>query len=148
MSASPGSSSTRSTVRVCACRRGPKPSMSRTPLWSYGQGEPERRPARHLGVEPDPAAVMLHGLATQRQSDAGPLVGLLGMQALEDGEDALGVLGVYADPLVAAGDRPGRVVARGGHVDDRRVVAVELQGVADEVLQDGDEEDGIAVDDR
>ena len=31
---------------------------------------------------------------------------------------------------------------------DRRVIAVELQRVADEVLEDGDEQHGIAVDDR
>ena len=59
-------------------------------------------PGRDVGVEPDPAAVVLDDLAAHREADAGALVGAAGVQALEDDEDPVGVLGLDPDAVVRA----------------------------------------------
>ena len=76
--------------------RALRPRLSQA-VARLGAGEAERRAGRHAGVEPDAAAVVLDDLAAQRQPDPGALVRLLGVQALEDREDALRVLRRDAD---------------------------------------------------
>ena len=60
---------------------------------------------------------------------------LSGVQALEDQEDAILVLRVDADAVVAHGEQPMVSLPAGVHVDLRRRFAAELQRVADEVLE-------------
>src|SRR3569833_517623 len=131
-STSPGSSSTRRTsierapsAMVLSSGKGPADGRART---ARGVGARRR-------VEPDPAAVVFDDLLAHRQADARPRVDVLGMQALEDEEDALTVLGVHPDAVVGAGELPAGAVAAGADVHARRLVAVELDRVADEVLQ-------------
>lgn len=58
------------------------------------------------GVEPDAATVILDDLATERETDAGALVGVAGVQALKDEEDPFRILGLDAQPVVAADQFP------------------------------------------
>ena len=72
------------------------------------------------------------------------------MQALEDDEDPLGVLGLDPDPVVRAGELPEARVVIGAprlEADDRQVVGAELQRVGDEVVEDGDEQRAVAAHD-
>ena len=73
---------------------------------------------------------------------------VLGMQALEDHEDPLGILGLDADPVVRASELPALAVSPGIDPDDGRIVAVELHRVGDEVLKDRGEQRGIPADHR
>src|SRR5205814_2210421 len=84
-------------------------------------------------------------LSAHRQADAGALVAGARVQALEDDEDAVGVLGVDPDPVVLAAEAPEAVLALGGEADDRRGVAAELDRVADEVLEHEPQQPGVAA---
>src|SRR5690606_15003341 len=61
----------------------------------------KRRSVAGRGLHPDAAAVALDDLSTDGQADAGARVFGAGVQALEDLEDPVLVLGVDADPVVA-----------------------------------------------
>src|SRR6187200_2498213 len=75
-----------------------------------GQDEVEARAAPGLGRgEPDAAAVELDDLAAHGQADAGAIVGIARVQALEDHEDPVGVLVVDPDPVVGHREVPGPV---------------------------------------
>src|SRR5512133_1719245 len=96
MRTSPSSSSTRRT------------SIGRTASASIrgvflggrrGMRDLEGRPGRRGGFEPDAAAVELDDLLGQRQADAGACILGLAVQAIEDGEDLLRVVGSDADAV-------------------------------------------------
>ena len=68
------------------------------------------------------------------------------MQALEDDEDAIGVLGVDPDPVVGHRELEHVAVAPRRDLHARRLVAAELDRVGDQVLQDEPEQRPLAVD--
>src|SRR5947208_1591589 len=68
------------------------------------QGEAEDRPAALAAVGPDAPAVALDDLAADRQPDAGALVALAVVQALDHLEHAVAMLGLDADAGVRDGD--------------------------------------------
>src|SRR6516225_183334 len=74
----------------------------------------------------DLPAVPLDDLLADGQADARAGVLAASMQALEDDEDALEVLGGDADSVVAHGEAPARARGRGGHANDGRLVPMEL----------------------
>src|SRR6516225_11195680 len=79
-------------------------------LLRHGQGEEEPRAAGEGGVEPDPAVEVLDDLPGHGQADASARVGAPLVQPLEDHEDALGVLRLDPDPVVAEREQPERLV--------------------------------------
>src|ERR1700733_2298764 len=142
MRMSPSSSSTRSTSTSL------KPSRSAIgPLVRFVRfvrparlerrhGEAEPGAVGDAGVKPDPAAEVLddlpaHGQADTRARVRGPLV-----QALEDQENAVSILRLDPDSVIGDRKRPERAVALGRDDDPRRLLALELQRVADQVLED------------
>src|SRR5580693_8254403 len=145
MRMSPSSSSTRSTstsVQFSRSAIGPiGPIGSLVPLvrliaGECWHGESEPGAGGDTGVEPDPAAEVIDDLPAHRQADArarvrGPLV-----QALEDQENAVSILRLDPDSVIGDGKRPECAVALGGDGDPRRLLAGELQRVADQVLED------------
>src|SRR5512139_952417 len=88
-----------------------------------------------LDVEPDPAAVILDDLLAHRESDARTGVLVLRVQPLEDQEDPVGVAGIDADAVVGAGELPHLAVEPRPDVHVGRLLAPELDRVADEVLE-------------
>jgi hypothetical protein len=58
------------------------------------------------------------------------------MQALEDQENAVSILRLDPDSVVGDGKQPERSVALGRDDDARRLIAPELQRVAEQVLED------------
>src|SRR5579871_1317940 len=92
----------------------------------HGQGEVEPRAAGERGVEPDPAAEVVDDLAGHGQADAGARVGAALVQPLEDHEDALGVLRLDPDPVVAEREQPERLVTADRDHDAGRLPAAEL----------------------
>ena len=106
---SPGSSSTSRTSIGWPAGLGVMGVVS-----SFGNGQGEAEGGAVAGVfvgghEPDATAVELDDLAAHRQADAGAGELLLGMEALEDHEDPVGVARGDADAVVA--DREGVGVA-------------------------------------
>src|SRR3954449_11866882 len=110
-----------------------------------GEGRTEARSAG-VRVQPDPAAVPLDDLLAHRQADAGPGELVLAVQTLEDHEDALAVLGLDADAVVAAAEQVlGRRAVVGalllhGQAHGGRLFTAELDRIADEVLEQSGEE--------
>ena len=90
-------------------------------------------------------AVVLDDLAAHREPDPGPRVDVPGVQALEDDEDPVGVLGVDADAVVGHGELPALAVAARRDAHQRRLVAVELDRVGDQVLEHESEQRALAV---
>ena len=88
-----------------------------------------------LRFGPDAAAVALDNLFANGQADAGAGIFFLGMQALEDLKDAVGILRIKADAVIpdetshSSPFLPGRKMNPGG------LVVVKLDGVGDEILQ-------------
>src|SRR3984957_4669742 len=145
MRMSPSSSSTRSTstsLKSSPSVIGPLARFVRIvrPARLIGgerrHGEPEPGALGDAGVEPDPAAEVLddlpaHGQADPRSRVRGPLV-----QALKDQENAVSILRLDADSVVGDGKRPERAVGLGRDDNARRLLAPELECVADQVLED------------
>ena len=98
-----------------------------------------------VAIEPYLAAVVLDDLAAHRQPDAGSRIGLLGVQALEDDEDPIGVLGVDADAVVRAAEAPEVVLAAGREAYRGRLGAAKLDGVGDQVLKERYEQRAITA---
>src|SRR5688572_8880116 len=73
---------------------------------AVGQREAEGGAAARGRLDPDAPAVALDDLAAHREADAGALVGLARVQALEHLEDPLAVAPVDADPVVGHAHRP------------------------------------------
>src|SRR6185437_15859671 len=100
MRTSPSSSSTRSTSSAGKSSRS---VIGLLIVRECGQGEADPGAVRGPGVEPDPAAEVLDDLPAHREADAGARVRGPVVQALEDQENAVSVLGLDPDPVV--GDR-------------------------------------------
>ena len=60
---------------------------------------------------------------------------LPGMQALEYLEDAFGELGFEANAVVLHSKQQFMPTVTGGNMDSRRILAAELDGIANEILQ-------------
>jgi hypothetical protein len=71
------------------------------------------------GLEPDASAVTFDDLLAHRQPDASAGVLRLGVQPLEDDEDAVQVLGLDANAIVAHREHPLVLCGVGGDVDTR-----------------------------
>src|SRR3984957_5320254 len=133
MRMSPSSSSTSSTSTSLKSSRSAIGPLAR---FVRRHGEPEPGALGDAGVEPDPAAEVLddlpaHGQADSRSRARGPLV-----QSLEDQENAVSILRFDADSVVGDGKRPERAVGLGRDDDARRLLAPELERVAEQVLED------------
>src|SRR6185437_8205748 len=83
----------------------------------------------------DPAAVALDDFLADREPNSGAGVLLSGVQALEDHEDTVGVLGVDPDSVVPDGDSPPRADALRRNADADGYLVTELERIADEVLK-------------
>src|SRR5258706_2354810 len=133
--------------RSIRCRRAWCPTpRTRTGSWSrvgwdsftgskhLWQREPEGAAPARFGFDPDAAAVAVHHLLADRQADAGARVLALVVQALEHHEDALEVLHLDADAVVAHGDLELAFFFKTGNFDPRLRLAAELEGVAHQAL--------------
>ena len=85
---------------------------------------------------------------TDRQADTRSGIFSARVESLEDDENAIGKLRVDADAVVANFDLPFSADVFGSDVHDRRLVTVEFDRVADEVLKQLRELGGVAHDDR
>ncbi len=77
-----------------------------------------------------------HDLLAQAQADAGPVVLVATVQALEHLEDALVLCRIDADAVVGHRQPPPVTVMRGPEGHHWRSVAMEFQRVADQVLEE------------
>src|SRR5438270_12590077 len=116
MSASPSSSSTRSTSIALGSTTPAGPSVI---VLLPRQREAEPRALR-AGVQPDAAAEVLDDLPAQGEPHARARVGAALVEALEEHEDAVGVLRVDAHAVVGDREQPLRAVAVGCHHDTGR----------------------------
>jgi hypothetical protein len=80
--------------------------------------------------------VTLDDFLADGEADARAGVFGAGVQPLKHLEDPLGVLRLNADAVIADGEQPALRMLRGGHRHPRRLIAMELDGVADEVLKE------------
>ena len=112
------------------------------------QGEMKRAALAGAARHPDPSAVLVDDALADGQPDAGARVVLLAVQALERLEDALGMLEVHADAVVAHREAPAAVVALGEDAHARSFLTGELHRVPDEVLKDAREVRAVREHDR
>src|ERR1051325_108074 len=109
----------------------------------------ERRALARRTPRRDLSPVTFRYFATDCQADAGTFVNSSSVQPFEHRENALGVLLLEADAVVTDDDARAAIVALAAHFDARRhALAMELQGVADEVLQELAHLQRIGVDRR
>src|SRR5436190_18659266 len=101
-----------------------------------GQREVERRPLIGLRVEPDPASSLLDDALADRETDAAAGVLVARVVPAEEVEDVVRERGVDADPVVLHRESDELAVADSGDFDDRGAVALELDRVRDEVLEE------------
>src|SRR5256714_2794295 len=120
--------------------------ISRLP--DCGQRERERRAPARLGLDPDPAAVALHDLFADREPDARTRVLVLPVQPLENDEDALEVLGIDPDAVVADVKHPLAVVPLRRNPNLRRARPAELEGVREQIQEQVLQLPGISRDGR
>src|SRR5258706_424121 len=115
---------------------------------SLGNCKGKGRPAARLGFDPDAPAMPLDDSFANGQPDARARILPAAVQTLEDDEYALEVMSFDADALVPHGEAPGfrfgcsevgvargiegpdRIHLLGRNVDDRGLVAAELDCVA------------------
>ena len=88
-----------------------------------------------MRLHPDAPAVTLHDLLADGQADACAGILFSGVQALEDDKDALGILGIDADAVVADGKDPFTSLLFSRDMNPGRLLTAELDGVADQVLK-------------
>src|SRR5580693_1707219 len=132
MRMSPSSSSTRSTSTGLSSSR----LVIGLPVsGKCGHSETEPGAADDAGVKPDPTAEVLDDLPAHGQADPGTRIRGLVVQALEDQENAVSILRLDPDSVVSDGKQPERPVAVGRDDDTRRLLALELQRVAKQVLE-------------
>src|SRR5512138_808156 len=94
------------------------------------QGEDEGRALARRRLDRDSAAVPFDDLPDHGQADPGPGVLVAGMEALEDHEDPVEVLGLDPDPVVLHGKPPEASLAPGRDPDPGRDVGTAvLEGV-------------------
>src|SRR5262245_11716046 len=88
-----------------------------------------------LGLRPDPSTVPLHDLLTDRQSDPGPWIFALAVQALKDDKDSIQIFRLDSDAVVPYRYQPVPRFLLGLHAHDRCLTAPELDGVANQILE-------------
>src|SRR5262249_52396021 len=112
--------------------------VARTPVVTpNGQREGERRPLAHVTLDPDPPAVELHELPSQRQPEPRALLlaSIVPPDLAELLEDRRLILGRNPDPRVTDGDRDA-VLRCGGREADPTPLRGELHRVGQKVQQD------------
>ena len=77
----------------------------------------------------------LDNLLANSQADAGSRIVLAGVQPLEDLEDPLIILRVNANAVVAHREDPAPLRSLGADMNLRGLLAMELKGVANQVLK-------------
>src|SRR5438876_560153 len=108
----------------------------RLPSVPFGKCEIESRTLSWRRLDPDPAAMPLHNPPTHGQSDARARILTSGVKALKNHEDALEVVRRDADAVIPDGEDAFRRARLRAHMDLRSLATAELDGVADEVLQE------------
>src|SRR3569833_498399 len=93
------------------------------------QCETKRRAAPSFGVHPDGATMALHDLLADSETDPSPWIFVACVESLKQNEDALGVLGLDANAVVAHGELPQRAVSLGRDVDTRHLWTVVLESI-------------------
>ena len=107
-------------------------------------GEAEGRARTGGRLYPDAAPMALDDLLADRQANARARVVGPAMEALEDDKDALPVLRVDANPIVPHRKAPRLALPRGRDVHTGRLRPTELEGVAQEILEELGELRGVA----
>ncbi len=105
------------------------------PLACLRYGEKEGRTLADLRLDPDATAVPLHDLLAYGQPDTGARIFILSMQSLEHLEQLVVILRIDADAVVLDRDGPLLIALLRSDLYSRRLWPVELDGVADEVLE-------------
>ena len=70
------------------------------------------------------------------------------MQTLEDRKDALGMLGIESNAIVLHGEYPFGILSLNRDIDTRDSLSVELDGVANQVLEELSQLYGICCNSR
>src|SRR5438445_8536800 len=115
-----------------ARNRGPAPAPSRA---SRGQEERERASPAGIRLHRDPSPVILHDPFADREADPRARKFLPSVEALEDREDAVQVGPLDPDSIVAHMEQDPVLLLLESDMDAGRVLAPELDRVADEVLE-------------
>src|SRR5262245_53020175 len=104
------------------------------PLPPIRNGEAESRAFSGLRCHPDPSAGPVDHFPAKRQADARPRIFLARMQTLEDPKNALEILWVDPNTVVARRKLPLSRTMFHLNVDLRRTFAAVFDGIADEIL--------------
>src|SRR5271165_274312 len=95
-------------------------------------GEMEDGTCSRFRLHPHPATVPLHNLLADSQADTRARILLAAMQALENNEDPVKVLGGNANAVIAYAELPGAVLPCRGNVNAGRFLRPpELDGIAE-----------------
>src|SRR5215208_280047 len=100
-----------------------------------GHGELEDAASAGALFDPDPAAMALDDALADRKAHARPRVLVLAVEPLEHVEDPLSLVRIDADAVVAHRDDALAVDTLGADRDNRRLLAMELDRVADQVSE-------------
>src|SRR6266576_2452246 len=114
----------------------PRPVSRRLARLEVGDREAEAAAAPLVRLDPDPAMMALDDPLADREPDAAAGVGVAAVQALEYGEDPVGVLRVDPDAVVRDGEARRPTLALGRQVDPWRPLLDELDCVRDQVLEE------------
>src|SRR5262245_55704770 len=115
------------TTITCICREGKEKCGT---------------PARNR-FDPDPAAVTFDDPLAQCQADAGAGVLFPGVKALKNDEQSRKLARINPDAVVAHRKEPLAVTTTRSNLNGRRMVAMELHRVSDEILEHLRELDAI-----
>src|SRR5438045_1417113 len=96
-------------------------------------GEEKSRTLPGPGLDPDAAAMPLDDPLSDREADAGAWILVAAVQPLENHKDAIEVLRLDADPVVADTEQPVSVLLGRGNVHLRSRRTAEFQRVRDQV---------------
>jgi hypothetical protein len=110
-----------------------------------GNGEEKGGAPAFLRFHPEAAAMTFHNFLADGQPDAGAGILRPAVQALKNHEDALLVSRSDADAVVPDCKPPGAVVFLGRDLDNRRLLAAKLEGIGEEILEELDELNFIAL---
>src|SRR5271165_2375706 len=100
-----------------------------------GKREPEGRPATGLGFDPDPASAFFDNLFADGQPDSAAGIFRMRMQAPENNEHVLLILGCDANAVVLHREDPFLSYLFRADSNRGRFGTAKLDGVADEVLK-------------
>jgi hypothetical protein len=92
--------------------------------------------------------MVLDNLLANCQANTGPGVGRLVVQALKHAKNAVGILRVDANAIVAHGEDPFLIRACYAYMHSWLLIPMELDGITDEVLHQLDELSRVPYDGR